>query len=76
MLSPGGTAIFWETVHADSAATPLALAMEAVIDLFVSPGASVNTERGLRALLGEVGFRKVEVVAALGGQTTFVVAKK
>lgn len=76
VLSPGGTAIFWETVHSDDAPTPIARAMEAVLDLFTSPGGRVNTERGLRAMLGEIGFTGVEIVPCLGGQTTFVVARK
>ena len=76
VLSPGGTAIFWETVHTDDGATPIARAMEAVLDLFTSPGGRVNTERGLRALLGEIGFTSIEIVPCLGGQTTFVVARK
>jgi hypothetical protein len=76
VLRPGGTAIFWETVHTDGVATPLPRAMEAVLDLGASPGGGVNTERGLATLLGTIGFSDVEIVPCLGGQTTFVVARK
>lgn len=76
VLQPGGTAIFWETVHTDGEPTPIARAMEAVLDLFTSPAGLVNTESGLRALLGGIGFADIEVVPCLGGQTTFVVARK
>jgi len=76
VLRPGGTAIFWETVHTDGAPTPIARAMEAVLDLFASPGGLVNTEAGLRGLLGKIGYERVEIVPCLGGQTTFVVARK
>jgi hypothetical protein len=76
VLNPGGTAIFWETVHTDDAPTPIARAMEAVLDLFTSPAGLVNTESGLRALFLSIGFHGIDVVPCLGGQTTFVVARK
>jgi hypothetical protein len=76
VLTPGGTAIFWETIHTDGEPTPIARAMEAVLDLFASPAGLVNTEHGIRMLLGEIGFRDLEIVPCLGGQTTFVVARK
>jgi hypothetical protein len=76
VLAPGGTAIFWETVHTDGGPTPLPRAMEAVLDLFASPGGLVNTEGGLRTLLGGIGYQRIEIVPCLGGQTTFVVARK
>jgi acetylserotonin N-methyltransferase len=76
VLRPGGTAIFWETVHTDGAPTPLLRAMEAVLDLGTSPTGLVSTESGLRALLSDIGYRRVEIVPCLGGQTTFVVARR
>jgi hypothetical protein len=76
VLAPGGTAIFWETVHPESQPTPLARAMEAVLDLGAGPTGLVNTDRGIERLLGEIGFRQVEIVPCLGGQTTFVVARR
>ncbi len=76
VLRPGGAAIFWESIHTDAAPTPLPRAMEAVMDLIASPGGSVNTERGIAAMLGGIGYRGVQVVPCLGGQTTFVVARR
>jgi alanine dehydrogenase len=76
VLSPGGTAIFWETVHPEHGPTPLLRAMEAVLDLGAGPTGLVNTDGGLKRLLGGIGFREVKVVACLGEQTTFVVARK
>jgi len=76
VLRPGGVAVFWETVHPDRGATPLPRAMEAVMDLVASPTGTVNTEAGMRALLAGIGYRKVDVVPCLGGQTTFVVAHR
>jgi hypothetical protein len=76
VLAPGGTAIFWETVHTDDRPTPIARAMEAVLDLFASPGGLVNTERSLSAMLRGIGFRSVEIVPVLSNTTTFVVARK
>jgi hypothetical protein len=76
VLRPGGAAIFWETVHTDGMPTPLQRAMEAVLDLGASPGGLCNTESGLRTLLSEIGFRQIEIVPCLSGQTTFVVARK
>jgi hypothetical protein len=76
VLSPGGAAIFWETVHPEGEPTPLLRAMEAVLDLGAGPTALVNTDRGLERLLLDIGFRSVEIVPCLGGQTTFVVARR
>ena len=76
VLRPGGVAVLWETVHTDSAPTPLARAMEAVMDLVTAPGGLVNTESTLRTTLGDIGFSKIEIVPCLGNQTSFVVARK
>jgi hypothetical protein len=76
VLRPGGVALLWETVHPDEGPTPLLRAMEAMLDLGAGPTALVNTEGGLRRLLGDIGFAAVELVPCLNGQTTFVVARK
>ncbi len=76
VLRPGGAAILWETVHPSDRPTPLPRAMEAVMDLIASPDGPLNDERDLRAMLARIGYRDVEVVPCLGGQTTFVVARK
>lgn len=76
VLRPGGVAIFWETIHPDRKPTPLAAAMEAVLDLGASPTGLVNTESGMQAMLEKIGYAKVEFVNVLGGLTTFVVARK
>lgn len=76
VLRPGGVAIFWETVHPDGKTTPLAAAMEAVMDLGASPTGLVNTDAGLTKILTDIGYANVEFVPVLGGLTTFVVARK
>lgn len=76
VLRPGGVAVLWETVHTDSGPTPLARAMEAVMDLVTAPSGLVNTESDLRRTLGNIGFSKIEIVPCLGNQTSFVVARK
>jgi hypothetical protein len=76
VLRPGGVALLWETVHPDQGPTPPLRAMEAMLDLGAGPTALVNTEGGLRRLLGGIGFSAVELVPCLNGQTTFVVARK
>jgi hypothetical protein len=76
VLRDGGTAIFWETVQPAVGPTPLVRAMEAVLDLVASPTGGVQTDDGLTAMLRGIGFNSVRVVECLGGQTTFVVAKK
>jgi DNA-binding MarR family transcriptional regulator len=76
VLAPGGTLLLWETVHREPEPTPLGRAMEGVMDLFASPAGVVSTERSLRELLGGIGFGDIEVVPCLGGQTTFVVARR
>jgi len=76
VLSPGGVAIFWETLHTDDRPTPLARAMEAVLDLGASPDGMVNTESSMRSLLERIGYRHIEIVPCLAGSTTFIVARK
>lgn len=76
VLRPGGTAIFWETVHTDGAPTPLLRAMEAVLDLGAGPTGLVNTEAGLTRTLEGIGYQRIEIVPCLNGLTTFVVARK
>ncbi len=76
VLRPGGVAILWETVHPGDGPCSLSTAMEGVLDLGASPTAPVSTEPGLRSLLKAIGYRSVEIVSCLGGQTSFVVARK
>ena len=76
VLRPGGVAVLWETVHPTGRPTPLPRAMEAVMDLIASPDGPLNEEHSLREMLARIGYRDVEVVPCLGGQTTFVVARK
>jgi hypothetical protein len=76
VLRPGGTAIFWETVQPAAGVTPVVRAMEAVLDLVASPTGGVQTDAGLSELLRGIGFSEVRMVECLGGQTTFVVARK
>jgi hypothetical protein len=47
-----------------------------VIDLFASPAGVVSTERSLQATLNEIGFAESKLVPVLGGQTTFMVARR
>lgn len=72
VLRPGGAAIFWETVYADHRPTPRDRALEGVLDLTAAPAGNVNTERGIRRMLENIGYRRVRIVPAMGGQTTFV----
>jgi len=76
VLRPGGAVVLWETIHTDFRPTPLPRAMEAVMDLIASPTGLVNTENGVRSTLETIGYKKVEIVPCLGGQTTFVIARK
>lgn len=76
VLTPGGVAILWETIHSDAKATSLAQAMEAVMDLGASPTGLVHTDVRLRSLLHRIGYDDVQFVPCLSRQTTFVVARK
>jgi hypothetical protein len=76
VLRPGGYAIFWETIHPDHGRSPLPIAMEAVLDLTAGPDGGVLTRSGIVKSLKDIGFERVEIVACLDGQTTFVVARK
>ena len=76
VLTPGGVAILWETIHAETKATPLAQAMEGVMDLGASPTGLVHTDAGLKTLLHQIGYDDVQFVPCLSRQTTFVVARK
>lgn len=76
VLRPGGAAVFWEAVHGDDAPSPLGLAMEATMDLCASPAAAAATPASMRALLEGLGYADVTVVPCLGGDTTFVVARR
>ncbi len=76
VLNPGGIAIFWETLHTDDRPTPLARAMEAVLDLGASPVGLVNTETSITAMLDNIGYRDIEIVPCLDNSTTFVVGRK
>lgn len=76
VLRPGGALLLWEAVHPDGQVSPLPLATESFLDLAVSPTGCLLTRSELERLLGEIGFTGVEVVRCLGGETTFVVARK
>jgi len=76
VLEPAGVAIFWEAVHNDDSPTPMALAMESVLDLGVSPTGCVLTRGSMTDMLTGIGFREIEFVTCLGGETSFVVARK
>jgi len=68
--------VLWETVHPDDGPLPPGRALEALMDLSASPDAPPRTERDFATLLGDMGFGDVELVAALQGRTTFLVARK
>ncbi len=76
VLNPGGVAIFWEAIHGDAEPTPLVAALESVLDLGVSPTGCVWTREAMREMLLGIGFGQVEMLSCLGGETTFVVARK
>ena len=76
VLRPGGAVVLWECVHPDAGATPIARAMEAVMDLAASPQAPAKSARTFERVLTDIGYREVEVVSCLDGDTTFVVARK
>lgn len=76
VLNPGGVAVFWETIHPDDAPTPLAQAMEAVMDLGASPIGPVLTHDGLSSMLSEIGYCNIEFVPCLQRSTTFIVGHK
>jgi len=76
VLSERGVAVFWETVYSESQPMPLGRAMEAVFDLCTSPSAPARTADDYRRLFLGIGYASVEVVPCLGGQTTFLIARK
>ena len=76
VLEPGGAAVFWEAVHPDQGPSPLALALETVFDLGMSPSAPLKTHRSFDKTLRDIGFTEVDYVSCLGGTTTFAVAHK
>ena len=76
VLNPGGIAIFWEAVHEDRGATPLVRALESVLDLGICPTGEMLTRSGMTARLRDIGYRDIDIVPCLAGQTTFVVARR
>ncbi len=76
VLHPGGVAIFWETVHPDAAPTSMAKALDAVLDLSAGPSAPGVTDQGLRRMLRNIGYRRIETIRCVTGNTTFVLARK
>jgi hypothetical protein len=76
VLSPGGVAVFWETVYSESSPMPLGRALEAVFDLCTSPSAPARSADDYRLLFHQIGYASVEVIPCLGGQTTFLIARK
>lgn len=75
-LRPGGMLLLWEAVHTDVGPSPLATALDAVYDLSASPTAPIRTAGSFRELLHDLGFEGVEVIRCLGGETSFVVARR
>lgn len=75
-LRPGGMAIFWECLHTDDRPTPLGRALEAILDLGASPNGLVSTEASMKEMLARIGFGQLSVHPCLGGQTTFITARK
>jgi hypothetical protein len=76
VLNEDGVAVFWEVVYSDIGPMALPRAMEAVFDLCTSPAARARSADEYRSFLTGIGFKSVEVVPCLGGQTTFLVARK
>ena len=76
VLRPDGVTILWETLHTETHPTPIGRAMEAVLDLGASPDGLVLTEDGVQSFLYQIGYRDVQIVTCMGGQSTFVVARK
>ncbi len=76
VLHPEGVALFWETIHDAKDSTCAMRGMESFLDFGVSPTGPVLTKEGFRRDLQEIGFRRVDIVSALQGTTTFAVARK
>lgn len=76
VLNDGGVALFWETIHPDDEPTPYQRAVTAVMDLAASPTGFSLTEDGFEETLRDIGFREVEYVHCLGGETSFALAHK
>lgn len=75
VLRPGGVAVLWEAVHVEGRSSR-ALAAESFLDLAVSPAAGPLLQGELDRLLRGIGFSSTERVACMGGETTFLVARK
>lgn len=75
VLEPGGVAVFWETIHDDADALPLDRAINAFLDFGVNPTGPVLTRSRFGQRLREIGYRDIEVVPCMQGETTFVVAR-
>ncbi|MHB8876014.1 MAG: methyltransferase family protein [Myxococcaceae bacterium] len=76
VLRPGGATVLWEAIHEDDGPTPMARALESLLDLGVCPTGCVWTRNGIEGLLRGLGYASVETVPCLGGETSFVVARK
>lgn len=76
VLNDGGVAVFWETIHPDGEPTSYERAVNEVTDLAASPTGFSLTEDSFESLLKEIGYDEVEYVDCLGGDATFVVARK
>jgi hypothetical protein len=75
-LNPGGVAVLWETVYRNDGPMPLDHALEAAFDLCASPTTPPRDLGEYERLLGGIGYRGVDVVSCMGGQTSFLVARK
>lgn len=76
VLNPGGVTVLWEAVHPDEGPTSAAVALESMMDLGVSPTGCVLTHGGMKELLRDIGYRGVDFVPCMGGETSFIVARK
>ncbi len=76
VLRPGGALVLWEAIHDERGPPSLPLAMETVLDLGVSPVGALLTRQSMRGTLLQIGFRDVEFVTCMGGETTFAVARR
>ncbi|MFP4601003.1 MAG: hypothetical protein ACOC9J_00705 [Persicimonas sp.] len=76
VLEPGGAVVFWEAIHPDQGPSPLALALETVFDLGMSPSAPLQTRATFGRTLRDIGYDRVEFIDCMGGSTTFAVAYK
>jgi hypothetical protein len=76
VLRPGGVLLLWEAVHQEGVRAELPLVTESFLDLAVSPTGCLITLGEMEQILRKIGFGEIERVSCLGGETTFLVARK